>query len=39
MLAQATEAIRYTNCHSVVNFYSDVNVMIKLIRKTDIFKI
>lgn len=39
MLVQATRATRYRNCHLVIDTYSDVIFMIKLIQETKVFKI
>ena len=39
MLAQATRVTRYGNCHLVVDSHFNINLMVKLIGETDVFKI
>ncbi len=39
MLVQAIEAIWYGNRHLVIDTYSDVILMVKLIQETEIFQI
>lgn len=39
MLTQIIGVIWYGNCHSVVDSYSNINLIVKLIRETDVFKI
>ena len=39
MLAQTTKATQHGNRHLVVDFHSDITFMVKLIGKTDVFKI
>lgn len=39
MLAQATKANQYGNCHSIIDIHSNIILMVKLIQETEVFKI
>lgn len=39
MLAQATKANQYGNCHSIIDIHSNIILMVKLIQETGVFKI
>lgn len=39
MLIETKKATWNKNCYLIINSYSDINLVVKLIKETDIFKI